>query len=295
MPTLAATIGRNAMSARPRGSRILVQVNSLALGGTQLNAVDLAWAIEPLGFECVLIGPRDTLPPGPSLFDVAAERGVRLEAFDRPSTTLRGARDLSRLARKHGSQVIHTYGSWSSRPAYWGPCFAARRPLVMTVYEMSVAADTFRAPDLIIGTRYLLEDLAGRRGRVHLISPPVDLSRDDSRVIDAGDFLSASGLDPSHQRIVIVSRLDEEMKALSVELSIKAFAELHGDDVDLVIAGSGDAEERASQPSQGAARGRLCRCDGRSPACLRVRRRGDRDGWFGGARARLRQAFGRCW
>lgn len=236
---------REAGTRSRRGTtKVLVQVNSLGLGGTQINAVDLAWAVRPLGFECVLVGPRDTLPPGPSLFDVAAERGVELQAFDRRATTLRGARDLAAMARDHGSDLVHTYGSWSSRSAYWGPCFAGRRPLVMTVYEMAVTADTFRAPDLIIGTRYLLEDLSDRAGRTHLISPPVDLVSDDSRAVDPTEFLAAEDLAPDHLRIVMVTRLDDDMKALGVELSIRALDDLARDDVDLVIVGSGSDEGR---------------------------------------------------
>ena len=60
------------MAARPRV--VLVHLNSLELGGTQINAVDLAAAVVPHGYESHLIGPEPT-GTGASLLDVAAERG----------------------------------------------------------------------------------------------------------------------------------------------------------------------------------------------------------------------------
>jgi hypothetical protein len=76
--------------------RVLVQVNSLALGGSQINAVDLAAATAAYGYDSVLVGPRGSLPEGPSLFDIAQERGVRLETFER-SIVPHGARDMTRV------------------------------------------------------------------------------------------------------------------------------------------------------------------------------------------------------
>lgn len=223
--------------------RVLVQINSLALGGTQLNAVDMARALRERGVESMLVGPRDTLPDGPSLFDVAAAHDVRLEAFDRPTTTLGGARTLARIAARERADLVHVWGSWHARPAYWGPCLLGRRPLVMTIYEMAVPADTYSRPDLVVGTGYLIEDLIERKGPVHLVSPPVDLRRDDRRAVDPSAFVSTYGLRTDSVRVVLVSRLDESMKALAVEQTIEAVSRLE-EDVELVVVGGGDAETR---------------------------------------------------
>jgi dihydropteroate synthase len=67
-------------------SKVLVQLNSLALGGSQINAVDLAAATAEHGYDCVLVGPKSSRPDGPSLVDAAEERGVRLETFERAMT-----------------------------------------------------------------------------------------------------------------------------------------------------------------------------------------------------------------
>ena len=146
--------------------RVLVYVHNLELGGSQINAVDLAAAVRDYGFESVIVGPQDMRPAGPSLVDVAAERNVPLLMVEREHTTVRAARQLSRLAASTGAGIIHVYNTWSFRPAYWGPCLFARRPLVMTVYEMAIDPIVYQAPPLIVGARYLTEEAAGRKGQV---------------------------------------------------------------------------------------------------------------------------------
>jgi len=235
-----------------RKSTVLVQLNSLGLGGTQINAVDLAAALRVYGYESVLIGPRDTLPQGPSLIDIARERGVRVESFTRPTTVIAGARFLSRKARECGADLVHVYGSGNARSAYWGPALMARRPLVLTVYEMAVSPEEFASPPLIVGTGYLIDDLEERPGRTHLISPPVDLQRDRADAVDTSTFLArvgsltltAGSLAPQPLRIVLVTRLDEDMKALSVEMAVQAVGRSTRSDLQLIIVGTGDAEQR---------------------------------------------------
>jgi glycosyltransferase involved in cell wall biosynthesis len=225
-------------------TRVLVQLNSLELGGTQLNALDFATEVAKWGYESVLIGPADTIPQGPSLFDVAAERGIELSSFDRPRTTLSGARMMSELANKFRADFIHVYGSWGYRSAWWGPCGLGRRPLVQTVYEMTVEKLTHTHTSLIVGTKHLEEELAERAGGVHLISPPVDISRDNSAIIPTKAFLRSHTLNPTNLRVVMVTRLDEEMKAFSVQTAIEAIGLMDRKDVDLVVVGTGNAERR---------------------------------------------------
>ncbi len=224
---------------------VLVQLNSLNLGGTQICALELACSLRSHGYDSVLMGPRDTLPDGPSLLDVARGRGVRVEAFDRPLTVRAGARLLSRRARACGADIVHVYGSDQARSAYWGPALFARRPLILTIYEMAVAQAEFTGPPLIVGTGYLADALEGRAGATYLVSPPVDLDRDNVDVIDTTDFLRLIGNPSGSQvRVVLVSRLDEEMKAHGVETAIRAVERSRRADLLLVIVGTGDAEPR---------------------------------------------------
>jgi glycosyltransferase involved in cell wall biosynthesis len=223
--------------------KVLVQLNSLALGGTQINAVDFAAAVAAHGYESLLVGPADTLPRGPSLFDIAKERSVELETLDRPRSTVAGALAMARLAKEHDADLVHVYGSWTSRPAWWGPCLLGRRPLVLTVYEMAVDPMTPRHAELIVGTKYLAEELDWRVGTT-LISPPVDTARDDPRAVSGDPFIGRLGLNPGNLRVVMVTRLDEDMKAAAVQAAIQAVGATADPGVDLVIVGTGDAEAR---------------------------------------------------
>jgi len=115
----------------------------------------------------------------------------------------------------------------------------------MTNYEMKVNADTVgMGAELIIGTRYLLEDIRHRRGGVHLISPPVDLERDAPSAVDPTPFLASHGIRGDFPRVVIVSRLDEDLKALGIDLAMQACEQLTETNLQLIVVGCGDAENR---------------------------------------------------
>jgi glycosyltransferase involved in cell wall biosynthesis len=230
--------------------RVLVQVNSLALGGSQINAVDLAAATAQYGYDSLLVGPRGSLPEGPSLLDIAQERGVRIETYERSIVPhgardmTRGVRDMIRLAAVHKADLVHVYASGMYRPTYWGPCCFGRRPWVLTVYEMAVHPRTPRGPSLIVGTEYLLEEQSGRANGVTLISPPVDLESDNPVGVSGDEFMKALDIPEDHFRVIMVTRLDTEMKALSVTLTMEAVDRLAPGEVDLIVIGTGDAEPR---------------------------------------------------
>ncbi|SDU50226.1 Glycosyltransferase involved in cell wall bisynthesis [Jiangella alkaliphila] len=224
--------------------RVLVQLDNLELGGAQINAVQLSAAVAEHGYDSLLIGPRDTLPAGgPSVLDVSAEYGVRAQAYDRPSSLLGHARVLTRHARGAKAQVVHAF-STSERAAYWGAGLLGRRALVRTIYEMSFDPRTHPSIPLVIGTGYLRDELAGRRGGTTLISPPVDMTRDAPGVTDRAAFRRGLGLPGDAVVLAIVSRLSEEMKAHGIEDAIDAVEWLGDPRVYLVVVGTGDAEAR---------------------------------------------------
>lgn len=230
--------------------KVLVKVNELGLGGTQLNAIDFAWAARAHGVESIVVGYRETLPAsGPSLLDIAAERGVPIEVLDQGPRggyrdRRRRARELAAVADRHRVDLVHAYGAWSARQAYWGPCRFARRPLVITVYEMYLPSSVYRKPQLVVGTTYMLEDHEQSRGNVVLISPPVDLERDapgrSAGAVVPEALTACDGL----TKVIIVSRLDDEMKAHGVGVAIRAMGALDRDDVVLIVVGGGSAEAR---------------------------------------------------
>lgn len=221
---------------------VLVQVQDLRIGGSQMNALDLAAAVRGFGFDPVVVGPGETAVPGNNILGIAEELGIPVEVLERPRSEIHRARMLSRIADDRQVDLVHVYGSGNGRAAFWGPCRLARRPLVLTVYEMSVPASTYKGVDLVVGTRYLEEDLTRSRTRVHLISPPVDTRRDSYDNVDAAAFRHAVGLADSTVVVVIVSRLARAMKALGIEAVIEAIGARSHIDWHLCIVGDGDAE-----------------------------------------------------
>lgn len=237
---------------------VLVQLKSFELGGTQLNAVDLAASVEDYGYRSVLFAPRDTLPStGASLLDVAASRGVDLRAYDRSTSVFRGgARAVSDRARAIGADLIHVYGQDAEpRHVFWGPSRLGCRPFVHTVYEMAVDPATYRHHALVVGTGYLRDELRGRPGPTSLISPPVDTERDAPDDAARDRFRRSLRLPPEREVVVIVSRLDRWMKAYPIEVAIRAMARLQERDVALVIVGAGTEALRLRDLAQRVERG----------------------------------------
>ena len=223
--------------------RVLVHLNSLELGGTQINAVDFAAAARSHGVESILVGDRTTVPDGPSLLDIARQRGLDVEQYIPHESILGRGRQLTEMAERHRAELIHVYGSWggAARPTYWGYARFGRRPWLQTVYEMEVSPKVKRHMPLIVGTGYLIDELRDRPAPTVLISPPVDTTADRPDQVAAAAFRARYELEGP--LVTIISRLDASMKALPVSIAIDAMRELAGD-CTLIIVGAGDDEAR---------------------------------------------------
>lgn len=233
---------------------VLVQVNNLELGGTQINAIDLAKAVEVHGFYSVIFGPMATLPKsGPNVLELARARGVPIEGYWPAASVIPGrAKALSARAKRIGAEIVHVYGNLGDpRSAFWGPCFGGRRPFVHTVYEMSVAPDVYRHTSLVVGAGFILDDLADRPGPTTLVSPPVDVLADAPNLARGFGFRASLGDLGSRQLIVVVSRLAREMKSYPIETAIHAMALLADTDAVLVVVGTGSEEARLREIGQG--------------------------------------------
>lgn len=222
--------------------RVLVHLNSLELGGSQINAVDFARALRDRGVESILVGERDTIGDGPSLLDYADVHGIDITVYDRAAGLLRHARQLRRMADDLDVDLVHAYGMWgAARNVYWGPATLGRIPWVHTVYEMSISDVVHSHVPLVVGTEYLAEELVDRPAPTVLISPPVDLAADSPRA-DAG----AASFRERHRLgdgplLGIVSRLERQLKATAVRVAIDAMRDLASTGATLFVVGDGDA------------------------------------------------------
>lgn len=218
--------------------KILVYPHDLGMGGSQLNAIELAAGVRDLGHEVVVYGR-----PG-VLCGRIQELGLEfIESPDpgrRPSPAV--VRDLRRLIASRGIDVIHGYE--------WPPSLEARLAVlgtdavaVSTVMSMAVAPFIPRQVPLVVGTQQIaaVERAAGRR-LVTVIEPPVDVVHNvpGSPDVDVVGFLATHGIPANARRVVMVSRFAHELK-LEGLLTAIATVPTMGDDVTLTVVGDGPA------------------------------------------------------
>jgi glycosyltransferase involved in cell wall biosynthesis len=235
--------------------RVLVYPHAMEIGGSQLNAVELAGAVRDRGHEVVVFGED-----GP-LVDVVDQLGLPRITLPsgrrRPSSTTAG--ELRRLVRDRGLDILHGYewppGLETAAATYPYHTAAA----VCTVMSMSVAPFLPRYLPLVVGTETLRRDTASRRpGPVHLIEPPVDVTA-NAPGHDTTAFRHAHGLaghDPNRPQgtsvdLGVVCRLVPELKLEGLLTAVDVVGELaRTRPVRLVITGDGGArsavEERAA-------------------------------------------------
>ena len=225
--------------------RVLVYPHAMEIGGSQLNAIELAAAVRDLGHDVAVIGE-----PGPlvDLVDRLGLEHVPLPALRRrPSPSV--ARTLRALAADRSLDVLHGY-EWPPALEAAAAGFNTGTSAVCTVMSMAVAPFLPAGMPLVVGTRALQEDTAGRRsGPVYLIEPPVDV------VANAPDhpveeFRRAHGLDRDATTVDIgvVCRLVPELKLEGVLTAVDVVGELaRTRPVRLVVAGDGIAREQVEQ------------------------------------------------
>jgi L-malate glycosyltransferase len=224
--------------------RILVCPHSLAIGGSPINAIDLAAAVTELGHETIVHAP-----PGP-LVEYVAAKGLRYvparPAHVRPSPAR--ALEVARLARREGADLIHAYEWPPCLDAYFGARLISGVPLVCTVLSMEVPPLIPRSVPLVMGTQQLCAEARGSRGGiVELIEPPVDTDRDHPQ-LDRSPFRRAHRIDDDQLLVVTVSRLTVEFKLDALERAIDAIGRIAGRlPVVLALVGDGDAHEQLSR------------------------------------------------
>ena len=228
----------------------------MEIGGSQLNAVQLAGAVRDLGHEVIVLSE-----PGPLVERVRAMGLEHLEIplnWRRPSPGVIGR--LMRLVRERRVDVTHGYEWPPVIEAFFGPGLWLRTPVVGTVMSMSVAPFFPRTVPLLVGTERIREAaLAAGHRRVTLLEPPVDTDADHP-LVDGSKFRAQHGIGPNEILVVIVCRLVPDLKLEGLVASCDAVGELGraGYQMRLVIVGDGRARstvaERAAMANAAAGR-----------------------------------------
>lgn len=220
--------------------KILVYPHDLGIGGSQLNAIEIAAAVQRLGHPTIIFGR-----PGP-LNRRIEELGLEFIAAPaprrRPSPSV--VRTLRDLVTDRGIDVVHGYE--------WPPaleCWLASRSLdhvaaVTTVMSMAVAPFIPKHMPLVVGTEQILAaERKSGRARVQLLEPPVDLEVNNPDVeLRLSDFRTEHRIDPGLLSVVLVTRLARELKLEGILAAMDAVQSLSPDlPAQLIIVGDGPA------------------------------------------------------
>ncbi|MFD5564805.1 glycosyltransferase family 4 protein [Kitasatospora griseola] len=227
-----------------RSVRVLVHLNNLALGGAQLNAVDIARTLRDRGHEPVLFA-QGVDGPAP-LVELAASHDLDLVVAgdpDTPHAVIRAR--LARLADEHGSQLVHAWEVRAARNAYFGPGRQGRLPIVTTFYGIRMLRGMPRHQPLVLGLGALMPDgrAFGHRD-LRLIEPPVNTSLDAPGSVSGSAFRAEVGAAPSQLLLCIVTRLVSGLeKDAGVRRTMAAVRLLDDPDLVLAVVGGGPSEE----------------------------------------------------
>jgi glycosyltransferase involved in cell wall biosynthesis len=210
----------------------------LTIGGSQINAIDLAAGVQMAGHDVAVYGI-----PGP-LVDYIHQRGLRfiparqLRYRPAPSRIVQ----LARIAVRERLDLIHAYEWPPCLDAYYGAGQTLGVPVMCTMLDMEVRPYVPSWVPLIMGTADLgAEARRLRHGPVWVIEPPIDVDGDHPG-IDGAPFRRKLGVGDDELLVVTVSRLAITLKLDALIRAIDAVDRLAGHfKVRLAVVGGGPA------------------------------------------------------
>lgn len=206
--------------------KILVYPHDLAIGGSQLNAIEIGAGVRDLGHQVSIVGR-----PG-ALNSRIAELGLEFielpQPRRRPSWGVAGA--LVSLIDERGIDLIHGYEWPPTLEAIWAARLRPRVAVTSTVMSMAVAPFIPFSTSLTVGTEQIrANELAAGRADVTLLEPPVDLVHNDPDQPLTGPTLRVEfGIAPAEVLLVAVTRLVPELKLEGLLSAIDACGILAG-------------------------------------------------------------------
>jgi len=221
--------------------KILVYPHRLDVGGSQINAIELAGAVRDRGHDVVVLAMRGPLRGmvadlGLPMWDVPWLRGTR------PS--LRVARLIASIVGDEGIDVVH---AWEPNPcveSFAGATVVRGVPVVGSLMGFWVPRFLPRPMFLTVGTDEMRSRPQVReRGRVELLEPPIDVEANHPRH-PAVDFRKRYRLD-GELLIVLVSRLAGHLKLEGIERAMRAVGAISSSvSVRLAVVGDGEQASR---------------------------------------------------
>lgn len=224
--------------------KILVCPHDLGIGGSQINAIDLAAGAAAAGHEVIVYGIA-----GP-LVKYIRQRGLRyiearrLRYRPAPSRIVQ----LAAIARRERIDLIHAYEWPPCLDAYFGAGLVGGVPILCTVLSMSVSPLVPSSVPLVMGTAALGEAACRtHRSDVWVLEPPIDCVNDHPD-IDGSAFRRRHGVADDERLIVTVSRLALDLKIDALVRAVDAADRLAARHrVRLLIVGGGPAYDALSE------------------------------------------------
>lgn len=221
--------------------RILIYPHDLAMGGSQLNAIELAAALRDRGHEVIIYGWCG------ELVDKVLELGLEFIESPRPRfrPTPGIVADLRRLVRERQIDIVHGFEWPPALECRLATLGVAKVVSAATVMSMAVADFIPRTMALTVGTEQIQ---AERRARgyhhVHLLEPPVDVRANCPDEESRKEFRQSYGIGEATALLVVVGRLVPELKLEGVLAAIDCVAQLATrQPICLAIVGGGQAED----------------------------------------------------
>lgn len=209
--------------------------HELAMGGSQINALELAAAVRDLGNDVFVFATSGVLVDKVRELGLPYIEAPRSRFAVDPGTVQK----LRVTVRDLGINIVHPYEWTAVLNTAFGPCLGARTRAVMTVLSMDVPDFLPRHIPLIVGTRGLADLEARRRGNIHVMEPPIDTEFNKPR----GTAFSRRelGLDEQALVVSIVGRLTTDLGKLQGVLAAIAVADRLAArrDITLLVAGDG--------------------------------------------------------
>ncbi|WP_018901702.1 glycosyltransferase [Rhizobium sp. 2MFCol3.1] len=244
-------------------TRVLVAPHNFEIGGSQINALELACAVSRNpDFEVVLYAPDGELS------DRARRTGLELHlsSLREAAPSLLRLREFYQLVGQCGVDLVHAYEWAPTIDAAIGVAWARGVPVLSTILSMDYPYFLPRDVPTILGTREMWRAAQNEGRKAFLLEPPVDTSLfhpDAISPAEAAKIRAECMAEDGDILITVVGRLAQILKLDGLLALIQAVGNLSRDyPVKLAVVGDGPArghaEEVAAQANRYANRQVVC-------------------------------------
>ena len=228
--------------------KILVCPHDMNVGGSQLNAIELADRVRALGHEVLIHAPDGVLT------ETVRSLGIPYVSSPVPGDHKEWRKSLARVLEETDIDLIHTYEWQSTLDASFSSNVRGRIPVLASVMSMHVPEFLPRHLPVTVGTPALAAELAWQHRTAFLLEPPVDMEL--NRATDPAAARAGLGIGEDRIVISIVTKLGTELEKLQGVLAAIALIDRMADydPLHLLIAGDGpgmpQVRERAREVNE---------------------------------------------